>query len=91
MLVLAAALLLAASPWPAAAADTAAAKAEMREHAIENCKSNRGVDCVSEAGLREWIELEKARPPGQRATALQRKLEAERRAPRAAACRRGGP
>lgn len=76
----AAAILLGIAVPPAARAETAAEKEQMRSLAIDNCKSNRGVDCESEAGLREWVELEKKRPPGQRATLLQQKLEAERRA-----------
>lgn len=76
-----AAILLAAALLPAASAvraETAAEMAEIRTRAIENCKSNRGVDCVTEAGLREWIEAERKRPPGLRSPALVQKWEAER-------------
>lgn len=78
--VAAGAILLAIAPMSATAAESAAEMAQIRTLAIDNCKTNRGVDCETEAGLREWIELEKKRPPGQRATLLQQKLEAERRA-----------
>ncbi len=76
-----AAMLLAAVLLPAASvarAETAAEMAGIRARAIENCKANRGVDCVTEAGLREWIEAEKKRPPGLRSPALVRKWEEER-------------
>ena len=32
-----------------------------RERAIENCKANRGVDCTTDAGLSEWLLLERSR------------------------------
>lgn len=59
-----------------AASDSAA----IRARAIEKCKSSRGVDCTSAEGLREWLELERKRPSGQRSPVMQQKLEAERRA-----------
>ena len=34
--------------------------AERRARAIANCEANRGTDCRSEAGLREWELLERA-------------------------------
>jgi hypothetical protein len=70
-------LMLAAGFGSAIGASDSAA---MRARAIENCKSSRGVDCNSAEGLREWIELERKRPPGQRSPVMQQKLEAERRA-----------
>ena len=32
-----------------------------RERAIERCKANRGTDCVSDAGLAEWMSQERPR------------------------------
>ena len=58
------ALIIAAASAPAIA-QTAAEMTEIRARAVENCKANRGVDCASEDGLREWIAIERARPPGQ--------------------------
>jgi hypothetical protein len=34
---------------------------ERRARAIANCEANRGTDCRSEAGLREWELLERSR------------------------------
>ena len=73
-----AALLVAASAAPALA-ETEAERTAMRLRAMEKCKANRGIDCDTEAGLREWMEAERARPPNQRAPYLQQKWEAERR------------
>ena len=73
-----AALLLTAATAPATA-ETEAERSAMRTRAMEKCKVNRGIDCNTEAGLREWMEAERARPPNQRAPYLQQKWEAERR------------
>ena len=35
--------------------------ADRRARAIANCEANRGTDCRSEAGLREWELLERSR------------------------------
>ena len=32
-----------------------------RERAIELCKANRGVDCATDAGIKEWLPLERSR------------------------------
>ena len=32
-----------------------------RERAVERCKANRGVDCESAEGLKEWLLLERSR------------------------------
>ena len=63
--------------FPAAAADS---DGGMRERAVANCKANRGTDCESAEGLKEWIDAERPRPPGQRSAIQLQKLEAERRA-----------
>ena len=63
--------------FPAAAADGDSA---MRERAIANCKANRGTDCETAEGLKEWIDAERPRPPGQHSAIQLQKLEAERRA-----------
>lgn len=83
-----AAILLAAAALPGAclaAGETPAEMAAIRARAVENCNANRGVDCVTEAGLYEWIETERKRPSGQHATLLQRQLNAERQAQQRAA------
>lgn len=36
------------------------AKETVRERAIKRCKENRGVDCDSREGLREWLREERA-------------------------------
>lgn len=63
---------------------------DLRARAIENCRAGRGVDCFSEDGLREWIEAEKSRPPGQRSAIMMQKLESERRAKAAEAEKKKG-
>ena len=73
------ALLLVVATPVAYAQDTAAA---MRARAVANCKANRGVDCASAEGLREWIDAERPRPPGQRSAIQEQKLEAARKAER---------
>ncbi len=72
------ALFVAAAAAPAFA-ETEAERSAMRTRAMEKCKANRGIDCNTEAGLREWMDAERARPPNQRAPYLQQKWEAERR------------
>ena len=79
------AALLLATAIPAAHAQTATA--QMRERAnddraraVANCKANRGVDCATAEGLKEWIDAERPRPAGQRSAIQMQKLEAERRA-----------
>jgi len=45
-------------------AEAAAAKkrlAERRAKALERCKANRGVDCDTPEGLREWLLQERTR------------------------------
>jgi hypothetical protein len=74
------AVLMLTMPLTATSAETQSDRA-IRARAIEKCKANRGVDCTTESGLREWIEAERKRPSGQRSPLMQKKLEAERRAP----------
>ena len=38
-----------------------AEEASQRERAIERCKANRGTDCVTDAGLSEWLLQERQR------------------------------
>jgi hypothetical protein len=71
-------LLFLAAAIPAASAQTVTA--QMRERAIAKCKANRGTDCTTEAGLKEWIDAERNRPPGQRSAIMEQKLEAARQA-----------
>ena len=33
----------------------------LRAKAVERCKANRGVDCETADGLKEWIDQERAR------------------------------
>jgi hypothetical protein len=54
----------------------------LRERAIASCKANRGTDCASAEGLKEWIDAERPRAPGQRSAIQMQKLEAERKAQR---------
>jgi hypothetical protein len=70
-------VLLAAAVVPAHAQS---ATAQMRERAITNCKANRGTDCSTAEGLKEWIDAERPRSTGQRSAIQLQKLEAERRA-----------
>lgn len=34
---------------------------QQRERAIERCKANRGTDCVTDAGLADWLLQERSR------------------------------
>ena len=38
-----------------------AEEASRRERAIERCKANRGNDCLTDAGLSEWLLQERQR------------------------------
>ena len=76
--------MLAAAP---AVADAQTVTAQMRHRdndvrtrAMASCNANRGTDCKTEAGLREWIDAERPRPQGQRSAIQMQKLEAERSA-----------
>jgi hypothetical protein len=56
--------LVAASPAAAQQAQQDAPaddSALQRERAIERCQANRGSDCESDAGLREWLLQERSR------------------------------
>lgn len=46
---------------PVLAQGSAGDRDARRAKAIANCEANRGVDCRSEAGLREWELLERSR------------------------------
>lgn len=71
------ALLLAAAIPPAQAQPVTP---QMRERAVVNCKANRGTNCASAEGLKEWIDAERPRPAGQHSPVMQQKLEAARKA-----------
>jgi len=71
------------SALPVANAQTVSA--QMRARAIASCNANRGTDCKTEDGLKEWIDAERPRPQGQRSAIQMQKLEAERRAQQQAA------
>ncbi len=75
------AVLLLAAAIPAAQAQTITS--QMRERAVANCQANRGTDCSSADGLKEWIDAERPRPAGQRSAIQMQRLEAERRAQQA--------
>jgi hypothetical protein len=51
----------AAAQQPPPDAKAAWDAARQRERAIERCNTNRGVDCVTDAGLAEWLLLERSR------------------------------
>lgn len=55
------ALILLMGLSPALALAQAGDRDARRAKAIANCEANRGVDCRSEAGLREWELLERSR------------------------------
>jgi hypothetical protein len=76
-------LCILATAFPAAQAQSVSA--QMRARAIANCNANRGTDCKTEDGLKEWIDAERPRPQGQRSAIQMQKLEAERRAQQQAA------
>ena len=40
---------------------SATEKAEQHKRAVESCRQNRGVDCSSAEGLKEWELLERGR------------------------------
>ncbi len=67
-----------AAAFPAAHAQNDASS--IRERAIAKCNANRGVDCGTAEGLKEWIDREKPRPPRQKSAIQLQKLEAQRRA-----------
>jgi hypothetical protein len=51
----------AAAQQPPPDAKSAEDAGRQRERAIELCKANRGSDCVTDAGLAEWLLLERSR------------------------------
>ena len=57
--------LLAAAPFAAGAQPASGPTQKERDarksRAIENCKANRGVDCDTPQGLKEWELLERSR------------------------------
>lgn len=61
---------------------------ELRQRAIERCKTSRGTDCESEAGLREWIMQEQPITDDQRraAAAARRFREQCKANPKKAGC-----
>jgi len=58
-----AALMLATAALAQPAAKAAAQKERdaRKDHAVENCKANRGVDCETPQGIKEWEMLERSR------------------------------
>jgi hypothetical protein len=42
-------------------AERSAAQAQQVEHAKERCRQNRGVDCDTPEGLKEWLLQERSR------------------------------
>ena len=53
--------------------DRAAAKQQQRvDHARERCKANRGVDCDTPEGLKEWLLLERSRQEAVRDGSIRR-------------------
>ena len=42
-------------------AQAAAEKARQHERAVERCRQNRGIDCATPEGLKEWELLERSR------------------------------
>jgi hypothetical protein len=64
---------------PALAQQRPPTQDELRARAIERCKSNRGVDCESAEGLREWIQQEQPITDEQRrAAAAARRVQIQR-------------
>lgn len=51
--------------------------ARERERAIQRCQENRGADCKSEAGLKEWLDEEKPMTEQQRRSAAAARLHRE--------------
>ena len=51
----------AAAQQPTQSGKPAVETKAQRERAIELCKANRGVDCATDAGLREWLRVEPSR------------------------------
>jgi hypothetical protein len=54
-------VLPAAAQQPTQDGKSAEEAKSQRERAIERCKANRGTDCVTDAGLAEWLLLERSR------------------------------
>lgn len=72
------AVLILVSALPAASAQ--GVTAQMRARAVANCNANRGTDCKTEAGLKEWIDAERPPAPGHGSAIQMQKLEAGRKA-----------
>ena len=53
-----------------AIAQPAPSQDELRQRAIDRCNANRGTDCQSPAGLREWIMQEQPMTEEQRRSAV---------------------
>jgi hypothetical protein len=64
-------LLLMGFSVPVAAQTTAkpVVKESLRDRAIKRCKENRGVDCESREGLREWLREERPISDAERTSA----------------------
>ena len=48
-------------PPDSKAAEEAKRQREQRERAVERCNANRGTDCTTDAGLREWLGQDRSR------------------------------
>jgi hypothetical protein len=82
-------LLAALVSLPAAAQTIpAGAKETARERAVKRCKENRGVDCDSREGLREWLREERELTDAERqaAAAARRHRENCARNPKTGGC-----
>lgn len=49
------------APVGGSSAQAAAEKAPRHERAVERCRQNRGIDCVTPEGLKEWELVERSR------------------------------
>jgi len=83
-------LLLIGLPGPVAAQTTAkpVVKESPRDRAIKRCKENRGIDCDSREGLREWLREERTITDAERqaAAAGRRHREACAKNPKGSGC-----
>ncbi len=59
----------AAGPTPKKADRKKDSAQEQRKHAITRCRENRGVDCDTPEGLKEWIQQERPITDEERARA----------------------
>jgi len=62
--------------------DPAAEEAAQRERAIERCNEHRGSDCETDAGLAEWLLLERSRSEAEAEGSRSKNQTAPRPTPR---------